>query len=278
MELSNILQKHYSSLSQDDRRKIENEMENKLSEYVKIHIRELSSTGIVKIALSDFEIKATGRVPGVPLNQFALDEYKGNLRIAVTISGQGTMWGGWSSTSLRLGERSDSSANDVYVLDKDLEITGSIKDLGLTERIYSARFIGEKAFLVTFRQVDPFYVLDLSDPKNPRKAGELKIPGFSSYLHPLKENLILGVGQENGRVKLSLFDVSDSSSPKEIDKYTLDEYYSEAQNNHHAFCRTKNTKYFFLPGGQTGYVFSYAGNKLSLKKRLVRCRRKGLCM
>ena len=210
MELSNILQKHYSSLSQDDRRKIENEMENKLSEYVKIHIRELSSTGIVKIALSDFEIKATGRVPGVPLNQFALDEYKGNLRIAVTISGQGTMWGGWSSTSLRLGERSDSSANDVYVLDKDLEITGSIKDLGLTERIYSARFIGEKAFLVTFRQVDPFYVLDLSDPNNPRKAGELKIPGFSSYLHPLKENLILGVGQENGRVKLSLFDVSDS--------------------------------------------------------------------
>ncbi|MEK7618278.1 MAG: beta-propeller domain-containing protein, partial [Patescibacteria group bacterium] len=182
VELSNILQKHYSSLSQDDRRKIENEMENKLSEYVKIHIRELSSTGIVKIALSDFEIKATGRVPGVPLNQFALDEYKGNLRIAVTISGQGTMWGGWSSTSLRLGERSDSSANDVYVLDKDLEITGSIKDLGLTERIYSARFIGEKAFLVTFRQVDPFYVLDLSDPKNPRKAGELKIPGFSSYL------------------------------------------------------------------------------------------------
>src|SRR3989344_3727027 len=226
VELSNILQKYYAGISQDDRRMLENDMENKLSDYVKAHVRDLTSTGIVKIALSDFGIKATGRVPGMPLNHFALDEYKGNLRIATTISGQGTIWGGW---------RNDSSANDVYVMDNDLDVIGSITDLGLTERIYSARFVGERAFLVTFRQTDPFYVLDLSNPRSPKMAGELKIPGYSSYLHPLKENLIVGVGQENGRVKLSLFDVSDSSNPKEVDKYTLDEYYSEAQNNHHAF-------------------------------------------
>lgn len=256
-ELMNILQKHYTSLNQDDRRKLENDMENKLSDYVKAHIRDLTSTGLVKIALSDFGVKATGKVAGVPLNQFALDEYKGNLRIATTISGQGTLWGGW---------RNDSSANDVYVLDGNLDVTGSITDLGLTERIYSARFVGERGFLVTFRQTDPFYVLDLSNPKNPKKTGELKIPGFSSYLHPLKDNLILGVGQENGRVKLSLFDVLDSANPKEVDKYSLDEYWSEAQNNHHAFLQDEKYEAFFLPGGNSGYVFLYKDNKLSLQK------------
>jgi len=257
LELSNILQKFYAGLNQDDRRKLENDMENKLSEYVKMHMRELTSTGLVKIALKDFAITATGKVPGMPLNQFSLDEYKGNLRVATTVSGQGTIWGGW---------RGDASANDVYVLNGGLEVIGSIKDLGLTERIFSARFVGERGFLVTFRQTDPFYVLDLSNPKAPKMSGELKIPGFSSYLHPLKENLILGVGQENGRVKLSLFDVSDSFNPKEIDKYSLDEYWSEAQNNHHAFLQDEKHEVFFLPGGQTGYVFSYKNNKLSLEK------------
>lgn len=257
VELNNILQKHSASLSLDDRRKLENEMENKLSDYLKGHIRDFVSTGLVRISLSDFSIKANGRVPGVPLNQFALDEFKGNLRIAVTVSGQGTIWGGW---------RDSSSANDVYVLDDDLETVGAIKDLGLTERIYSVRFVGARGFLVTFRQTDPFYVLDLSEARAPKMAGELKIPGFSSYLHPLKENLILGVGQENGRVKLSLFDVADSSNPKEVDKYILDEYFSEAQNNHHAFLQDEKYEVFFLPGGQTGYVFGYDGNRLNLKK------------
>lgn len=256
-ELNEILRKHYASLNQDDRRKLENEVENKLSDYVKAHARDFVFTGLVKITLENFAIQATGRVPGVPLNQFALDEFKDNLRIAVTISGQGTIWGGW---------RSDSSANDVYVLDKDLDVIGSITNLGLTERIYSARFVNERGFLVTFRQTDPFYVLDLSNPRAPRMAGELKIPGFSSYLHPLKENLILGVGQENGRVKLSLFDVSNSASPQEVDKYTLDEYWSEAQNNHHAFLQDEKYEVFFLPGGSTGYVFGYEGNRLNLKK------------
>ncbi|MBI3231881.1 MAG: beta-propeller domain-containing protein [Candidatus Doudnabacteria bacterium] len=261
LELSNILQKHYASLNQDDKRKLENEMENKLSGYLKAHMRDLTSTGLVKITLPDFGVKATGHVSGMPLNQFSLDEFKGHLRIATTISSQGTIWGGW---------RNDASANDVYVLDNDLDVVGSIKDLGLTERIYSARFVGERGFLVTFRQTDPFYILDLSDPKAPKKAGELKIPGFSSYLHPLKDDLVLGVGQENGRVKLSLFDVSNSADPKEIDKYTLDEYWSEAQNNHHAFLQDEKYEAFFLPGGQTGYVFSYAGDKLSLKKAVGR--------
>ena len=85
--------------------------------------------------------------------------------------------------------------------------------MGKDERIYSARFIGDKGYLVTFKQVDPFYVLDLSNPKKPEIKGELKIPGYSSYLHPISDDLILGIGKEGSVVKVSLFDVSDPTNP-----------------------------------------------------------------
>ena len=209
--------------------------------------------------LKDLNIKSNGSVPGVPLNQFSLDEYDNHLRIATTVGGR------WFAG---FGTNSETS-NDVYVLDKDLKIKGSILDLGVTERIYSARFIGEKGYLVTFRQIDPFYVLDLSNPKSPHMSGELKIPGYSSYLHPIDEDTILGVGMEDRQVKLSLFDVSDPNNPKEIDKYMLDEYGSEALHNHHAFLLDDKHKVFFLPAYQGGYIFSYTGNKISLTKAIA---------
>ncbi|MCX6797144.1 MAG: beta-propeller domain-containing protein [Candidatus Doudnabacteria bacterium] len=96
--------------------------------------------------------------------------------------------------------------------------------------------------------------------------GELKIPGFSSYLHPLAANLILGVGQESGKVKLSLFDASNPSDPKELDKYQLDEYWTDVSSTHHAFLQDKDHGVFFLPGGNNGYIFSYKDNKLKLEK------------
>jgi uncharacterized secreted protein with C-terminal beta-propeller domain len=138
--------------------------------------------------------------------------------------------------------------------------------MGLGERIYSARFIGDRGYIVTFRQTDPFYVLDLSNPTNPKLKGELKIPGYSGYLHPLADNIILGVGQEDWKLKMSLFDVSDPNNPKEIDKYLMQESYSEAINNHKAFLQDAKHKVFFLPGGSGGYVFGYEGNKLKLVK------------
>ena len=261
VEMQNIIQKYMGSLSQDDQRQKENDLANRMADYLKANKRNLYFTGIAKIRLDGFDIAATGKVPGQLLNQFALDEYQGNLRLAVTVGGQGGgLWGGWNS---------QDSANDVYVLDKNLNQAGSVQDLGLTERVYSARFIGDKAYLVTFRQTDPFYVLDLSKPKDPKLKGELKIPGYSSYLHPLTDNLLLGVGQENGKVKLSLFDVSDAANPKEIDKYTLDEYWTEAANNHHAFLQDKDHQVFFLPGGQSGYVFSYAGSRLKMQRAVT---------
>jgi len=256
-ELMTIFEKWQGSMDRDDMLKLENELENRMSRYYDKHFRKLYKTEIVKIDLDDFDVSADGIIPGYPLNQFAMDEYQGHLRIATTIGQRGGFWG--------FNSRQDST-NDVYVLDSKLKITGSVIDLGLTERIYSARFIGDRGYIVTFRQTDPFYVFDLSDPKNPVMTGELKIPGYSSYLHPVKDTLILGIGKEGSKVKLSLFDVSDPKNPLEIDKYTLDEYHSDALNNHHAFLMDAKHKVFFLPGSKGGYVFSYDDNKLEMLK------------
>lgn len=258
-ELSDIINKMFSSLDNDERLKIQNELNNKMDAYYKNHRRDLEKTGIVRIATSDLKIEASGEVPGKPLNQFSLDEYNNNLRIAVTI---GESWWG-----LGLGGRMET-ANDVYVLDEKLKIKGEVKDLGLQEKIYSVRFAEDKGYLVTFRQTDPFYVLDLADPAAPQMKGELKIPGFSSYLHPISKDKILGIGQENGQVKVSLFDVSQPVNPVELAKYNLDDYWTEVSNNHHAFLLDAKHEIFFLPGGKGGYVFSYKENKLELVKAI----------
>lgn len=258
LELQTILEKYQSSLTEDERLRVENELTNRMSDYYKEEKRELEKTGILKIGLEKFGITATGNVPGSPLNQFALDEYQENLRIAITIGERF----GWFGFGMGGGE----SANDVYVLDKNLEVLGSIKDLGLKERIYSARFIEDKGYLVTFRQIDPFYVLDLSNPQKPELKGELKIPGYSSYLHPITKDKILGIGQEDWKVKISLFDVALAENPKELDKYILDESWSDILSTHHAFLLDKYHEIFFLPGSRGGYVFSYKNDKLGLIK------------
>lgn len=152
---------------------------------------------------------ASDSVPGHPLNQFSMDEYDSHFRIATTI--------GWG----------DGSKNNLYVLDKDLNIIGKIEDMALGESIYSVRFMGNRAYVVTFLKVDPLFVIDVSDPSNPGILGQLKIPGFSSYLHPYDENHLIGIGKDAAPadegnfawfqgLKISLFDVSDVGKPKEI--------------------------------------------------------------
>lgn len=257
LELQILWKRYYFSLEKDERLRIENELQNRFSDFMKEKMREFEKTGIVKINLEKFKIVASNEVPGTLLNQFSLDEYKGNLRVAVTVGERSFRWEfGW--------ER--QSANDVYILDENLEIIGKIQDLGLRERIYSARFIQDKGYLVTFRQIDPFYVLDLSDPKNPELKGELKIPGYSSYLHPITKDKILGIGKEGWKVKISLFDVSNPKEPREIDKYILDDSWSEVLKTHHAFLLDKKHQIFFLPGSKGGYIFSYKEDKIELKK------------
>ncbi len=256
MELGVIIDNWKKSLSKDENLRIETELENRFQDYYKNNKRGLANTGLVKIGVGDLQMKASGAVPGYPLNQWSLDEYKGNLRIATTLGGM------WDSVFASNSE----SANDLYVLGDDLKIVGKLLDMGLTERIYSARFIEDKAYIVTFRQTDPFYVIDLSDPKHPDKKGELKIPGYSAYLHPINKDRILGIGEDGNKVKISLFDVSNASDPKELDKYSLDEYYTEVNNNAKAFMIDQNYKVFFVPGSKGGYILSYDNDKLSLVK------------
>lgn len=253
-EINVIIDEYKLGLGNDDRLKFENDLNNQFTQYLQKRVREVQKTGIVKVSLDDFTVSASGEVAGQVLNQFSLDEYEGNLRVATT-SGS-NMFG------------AAESVNDVYVLDSKLKQVGSLEGLGLNERIYSVRFLNEMGYVVTFRQTDPFYVIDLTTPKSPRLAGELKIPGFSSYLHPISEGKVLGVGQEGSEVKLSLFDVSDPESPVESSKYLLSEYWSEVSSNHHAFLQDARHEVFFMPGGNGGYVFSYANGELSLTKAI----------
>lgn len=260
VEFGVIMENFYGNMSADDRLKFDNEVQNRVEDYMDAHKRDLTKTGIVKIDAADLSVDASGEVPGYPLNQFSLDEFEGNLRLATTVGG-----GFWGSS---FGGQTEDT-NDLYVLDGNLNQIGSVLGLGDDEQIYSARFIGDRGYLVTFRQTDPFFVLDLSNPRDPKKTGELKIPGYSSYLHPLAENIILGVGQEDWQVKLSLFDVTDPTSPVEVDKYNLSDYWTDVQNTHHAFLQDEKFKVFFMPGGQGGYVFSYKDNKLSLERAVT---------
>jgi inhibitor of cysteine peptidase len=256
VELQNIIESYKRSLSKDDQLRIENELQNKMETYMKQHSRELEQTMIVKFAASDLSTKATGQVPGFLLNQFSMDEYEGHLRVATTMGQGWTQFGRAESVS------------DVYILDGNLRYKGSVQDLGKTERIYSVRFLADKGYVVTFRETDPFYVLDLSNPSRPEKKGELKIPGYSSYLHPIGKDRVVGIGKENNNVKISLFDVSNPADPREASKYQLDEYWSELLSNHHAFLIDEKHKVFFMPGSKGGYVFSYDRDNLSLVKAI----------
>ena len=159
---------------------------------------------------------ASGEVAGSLLNQFSMDEYQGDLRVAVTIE----------------NFSENTQENHIKILRPKrgiLEEIGTIAELGIDERIFAVRFMGPQAYIVTFRQIDPLYALDLSDPTNPKALGELKITGFSSYLHPVGENLLLGVGQEadqDGRIEglqISLFDTSDPTDPRRVDQLLLDD-------------------------------------------------------
>jgi hypothetical protein len=203
--------------------------------------------------------KASGLIDGVLLNSYAMSELNGNLRVATTE--QPNNFGSASSSSVRVLARKGDG----------LEQVGSVTGLGATEQIYAVRFIGDLGYVVTFRQTDPLYVIDLKDPTKPRVAGELKIPGFSSYLHPFGEGYLLGVGQsatDEGRVtgaQLSLFDVRDPSKPTQVATMPIGQGFTEAQYDPHAFLLWEKTGQVVVPvqgygqpGQLTGAVVAQA--------------------
>ncbi len=188
-------------------------------------------TTIYKVLADDLELQvgARGDVRGMLLNQFSMDERGGHLRVTTTSS--------WREPS-----------NDVYVLDGDLRIVGSLTGLAPTERIFAARFLGDTLYLVTFLQVDPLFVIDLSNPARPEVLGELKIPGFSTYLHPFTDGHVVGIGQENSSLKLSLFDVSDPTQPTEKGALVLEgNAWSQALYDHKAVLADPSRSLLVLP-------------------------------
>jgi inhibitor of cysteine peptidase len=190
----------------------------------------------ISVAQDKLAFEAKGSVAGYILNQYSMDEHNGYFRLATT-------------------SQKNSMQNNVFVLNMNLTTVGKLENLAITERIYSARFMGDRAYLVTFRQIDPFFVLDLSDPADPRVAGELKIPGYSSYLHPYDADHVIGLGIENNTVKLSLFNVTNISSPTEMAKYIVegDWTYSEALNDPKAFLFDKAKELLVIPVTITQY-------------------------
>ncbi len=236
---------------------------------------------IAKFAVDEGKIgyAGTGQVKGSLNNQFSMDEQDGFLRVATTV---------WDN----------ESKNNLYVLDENMNVCGSVLGFAPTERIYSVRFMGDRGYVVTFRQTDPLFVFDLSDPTAPKITGELKVPGFSSYLHPVTENILLGVGndvqdlyikdgsgkevvvgQRTGGLKLSLFDVSDMGKPKEIDSLILgDQGYSELLYNHKVAMFKNSESFVAFPADlysnskeesfNGALLVSYQSNKLVEKGRI----------
>lgn len=191
-----------------------------------------------------FYAQAEGSVPGNVKNSFSLDEYGGKLRIAVTVQEYEAKKIRDDRTGEYLGYDYGEAreTNALYILSSSLNIVGRLEGLAEGETIRSARFLGETGYFVTFRQTDPLFAVDLSDPGHPQVLGELKVSGFSEYLHGYGEHLLLGIGmeadEESGReqgMKLSMFDLSDPTEPEEVSRLHLEEYdYSEALWDHRA--------------------------------------------
>lgn len=209
-------------------------------------------TAVRRISYADgkLEGEAQGKVTGYLNDSFSIDEYDGYLRIVTTINGEA------------------ATSNAVYVLDKDLKTVGKITDLARDEQVYSARLRGETGYFVTYRQTDPLFSVDFSDPKNPEIIGELKIPGFSEYLHPYGDGLLLGIGMDtdeetgvtNG-VKISMFDISDPTDVKEVQKHTIKgAYSSDVFSDYRAVLidKDRNMIGFSTYGNsEMYYIFSY---------------------
>jgi inhibitor of cysteine peptidase len=187
----------------------------------------------------EIEYMASGEVPGMVLNQFSMDEYDGYFRVATTTY-------------------QETTSNHVYILDMGLNIVGSLEDLAPGETIYSARFMGDRGYLVTFKQVDPLFVIDLSDPYHPEELGYLKVTGYSDYLHPYDENHLIGIGKETTDagefawyqgVKISLFDVTDVSNPQEISKLEIGDRGTDSPVlwDHKAFLFDKSRNLMVMP-------------------------------
>lgn len=251
-KIAAIIERYQTGLSEQEQKSLETEIKNKLKEKYSDLSKELEKTVVHKIAINNgqLEYRATGEVTGSVLNQFTMDESGNYFRIATT---KNTTWSQFSD------QPNQESYSNLYVLDENLKNVGALEKLAEGERIYSVRFMQNRVYLVTFKQTDPLFVIDLSKPNNPQVLGKLKIPGFSNYLHPYDETTLIGIGKEtmeneSGGViatglKISLFDVADVANPKESAKHEMGGRGSDsiALNDHKAFLFSREKNLLVLP-------------------------------
>jgi len=228
------------------------------------------ATQLYRFSLDDgnVSLEADGIVPGTIINQFAMDEYDGTFRIVTTVNSY-TYTDGTDNNMTWRSVTDNRQYNALYTLDSNLDIVGSIENLAPDERVYSVRFDGDTGYFVTFRQVDPLFAVDLSDPAKPVILSELKIPGFSEYLHPFAEGLLFGLGKDAdeksgsaGYLKLSMFDISNPSNVSEANKLIIDGlYYSEASYNHKAILIDGEKNIIAFPADGKYLIYSYSSEK-----------------
>ena len=247
IKISELMQKSYNQMDKDDKEKLFEIIREALNEYDAKIQEDTRKTIIHKISIDEDKIEyvAKGSVPGRLLNQFSMDESGDRFRVATT-------------TEYYIQHQGTVRANAVYVLDEQLNIVGGLDEIAPDESIFSARFMGDRLYLVTFQQIDPFFVIDLSSD-TPKILGELKIPGFSNYLHPYDEDHVIGFGRDtkevdNGRVqqlgiKIALFNVADVKNPKVADDIIIGDSstHSEALHNHKAFFFDKKSGVLSIP-------------------------------
>ena len=247
VKISELMQNSYNEMDKADKEELFEKIREALNEYDAKIQEENRKTIIHKISIDEDKIEyvAKGVVPGRLLNQFSMDESGDRFRVATTIE-------------YYIQHEGTIRSNAVYVLDEQLNIVGELEDIAPDESIFSSRFMGDRLYLVTFEQIDPFFVIDLSTDK-PKILGELKIPGFSNYLHPYDEDHVIGIGRDtklndNDRVqqlgvKIALFNVADVSNPKVLDDYVIGDgsTQSESLHNHKAFFFDKTRNVLSIP-------------------------------
>lgn len=199
-----------------------------------------TKTNIFAFSLDGVNVayKASGAVKGQFLNQFCFDEHKDCLRVATNY----------------YDYKTDKDVSSIYVLNKDLQLIGKLEDLAYDEQIKSVRFMGDTGYVVTFRNTDPLFTLDLSDPTNPKVLGEIKLPGYSAYLHPIGDGYMVGIGydgdEQNAKfntVKVSVFDVTDLRNPKETDTFVIKEAETDVNYEPKAFISSKTMGFIGIP-------------------------------
>ena len=235
---------------------------------------EVTQTSIRKVAYKEgiLQGEAQTKVDGTLNDSFSIDEYNGYLRLVTTVSPVSSGDGGIARFfSGDTGGRQQEDSNSLYVLDENLEIAGEIHDLAKDESVYSARFMGDVGYFVTFKQVDPLFSVDLSDPSAPEIIGELKIPGFSEYLHPYGDGQLLGIGMDvdeesvtTDGVKISMFDISNPADVNEEENYVLEDLYGTdvGYNYKEVFVDVEKNLFGFMAYGDTTkyFIFTYDEN------------------